>query len=180
MRLRTPNSDSFSLARSHRGAVRWGTRAALLVYALAMGWGTGCGTGPECRALSAEGDCSCLASHSPNEVACTENSVIDGSGVCCASPGWPTQGTCNCVSVDYITKYRQGAPPCSYFGPGHTAVQVCSQSPDMSMPSGSSTTKPAPRPKPQCTSNSDCTGCQRCASGTCQACSIGALGRCSC
>jgi len=36
------------------------------------------------------------------------------------------------------------------------------------------------KPPPQCTGNSDCTGCSRCESGVCYVCPIGDLGVCTC
>ena len=42
------------------------------------------------------------------------------------------------------------------------------------------TVTPPPKPKPMCTSNSDCVGCSRCSDGTCRACIIGPRGVCTC
>lgn len=166
--------------RSARG--RRDLRAPLLAAILAMGWGLGCGRdGTACRQISADGDCSCMGSHSPNAATCAASNVLDGSGVCCASPGWPgLETTCTCASRDYLTKYRHDQPPCGFFGQTHTQVGSCVQPSDNGMSSGPGGSKPPPKPKPRCTTNSDCSGCQRCSGGECHSCSIGALGRCSC
>src|SRR5947207_3004009 len=41
-----------------------------------------------------KGRCSCYASSSSNDVRCS--TTLLAGAVCCADPGWPSQGSCEC------------------------------------------------------------------------------------
>ncbi len=75
--------------------------------------------------ISVDGSCSCATVGPSNTVPCNP-AALGAPGICCADPGWPSSGSCQCNVIKCESGANAGDCQCTMYASGN--LSSCSGS----------------------------------------------------